>query len=148
MVDWNYLCLFNDRCYSGCSFTSIWSYYEEFNNTRRKRGGHLISKMRFVSAQLEAYLSNDVWLRNARHANSMASLLSKGLAAIPDVKLVHPTQANEIFVSLPNSIVKHLNNEGYDVNHDELDGKAARFVAAWNSEKKDIDKLLKTIAKK
>ena len=41
-----------------------------------KRSGHLISKMRFVSAQLEAYLSNDVWLRNARHANSMASLLS------------------------------------------------------------------------
>ena len=113
-----------------------------------KRSGHLISKMRFVSAQLEAYLSNDVWIRNARHANSMASLLSKGLAAVPDIKLVHPTQANEIFVSLPNSIVKHLNNEGYDVNHDELDGKAARFVAAWNTEKKDIDKLLKTIAKK
>ena len=53
-----------------------------------KRSGHLISKMRFVSAQLEAYLSNDVWLRNARHANSMASLLSKGLAAVPDIKLV------------------------------------------------------------
>ena len=102
--------------------------------------------MRFISAQLEAYLSNDVWLRNARHANSMASLLNKGLAAFPDINLVHPTQSNEVFVNLPNSIVKHLNNEGYDVNHDELDGKAARFVAAWNTESNDIDKLLKTIA--
>ena len=111
-----------------------------------KRSGHLISKMRFISAQLEAYLSNDVWLRNARHANSMASLLSKGLAAFPDINLVHPTQSNEVFVNLPNSIVKYLNNEGYDVNHDELDGKAARFVAAWNTESNDIDKLLKTIA--
>ena len=114
----------------------------------QKRSGQLISKMRFISAQLESYLSNDLWLRNARHANTMASLLSKGLAAFPDIKLVHPTQSNEVFVNLPNSIVKHLNDEGYDVNHDELDGKAARFVAAWNTESSDIDKLLKTIAKK
>ena len=104
--------------------------------------------MRFISAQLEAYLSNDVWLHNARNANNMASLLSKGLAAFPDIKLVHPTQANEVFVNLPNSIVKHLNDQGYEVNHDELDGKAARFVAAWNTKQDDIDKLLKTIANK
>jgi len=113
-----------------------------------KRSGQLISKMRFISAQLEAYLSNDLWLRNALHANTMASLLSKGLAAFPDIKLVYPTQSNEVFVNLPNSIVNHLNDEGYNVNHDELDGKAARFVAAWNTESTDINKLLKIIAKK
>ena len=79
-----------------------------------KRSGHLISKMRFISAQLEAYLSNDLWLRNARHANSMASLLSKGLAAFSDIKLVYPTQSNEVFVSVPNSTVKHLNDNGYN----------------------------------
>jgi threonine aldolase len=78
----------------------------------------------------------------------MASLLSKGLAAFPDIKLVYPTQSNEVFVNLPNSIVNHLNDEGYKVNHDELDGKAARFVAAWNTESTDINKLLKIIAKK
>ena len=113
-----------------------------------KRSGHLISKMRFISAQLEAYISNDLWLRNARHANSMATLLSKGLAAFSDIKLVYPTQSNEVFVSVPNSTVKHLNDNGYNVNHDELDGKAARFVAAWNTDSTDVDKLLKTIAKK
>ena len=78
----------------------------------------------------------------------MASLLSKGLAAFPEIKLVHPTQSNEVFVNLPHSIVKLLNDEGYNVNHDELDGKAARFVAAWNTESNDIDRLLKTIAEK
>ena len=50
-----------------------------------KRSGHLLSKMRFVSAQLEAYVSNDVWLRNAQHANAMAAHLSKGLAAIEGI---------------------------------------------------------------
>jgi len=113
-----------------------------------KRSGHLISKMRFISAQLEAYISNDVWLRNAKHSNNMASLLSKGFENLPDIKLIFPTQSNEVFVKLPNSLVKHLNKKGYDVNHDELDGKAARFVAAWNTDSKDIDKLLKTVVKK
>ena len=94
--------------------------------------------MRFISTQLEAYLSNDVWLRNARHANSMASLLSKGLDEFTDIKLVYPTQSNEVFVNLPNLLVNHLNDQGYDVNHDELDGKAARFVAAWNTQSSDI----------
>ena len=60
-----------------------------------KRSGHLISKMRFISTQLMAYLSNDVWLRNARHANSMASLISKGLVAFPEIKLVYPKRKLE-----------------------------------------------------
>jgi threonine aldolase len=60
---------------------------------------------------------------------------------------MYPTQANEVFVNLPKELVKNLNENGYDVNHDELDGKAARFVAAWNTETKDIDNFLKTIEK-
>ena len=113
-----------------------------------KRSGHLISKMRFISTQLDAYISNDVWLKNARHSNSMALLLSKGFEKIKDIKLVFPTQANEVFVKLTDSLLKHLNKEGYNVNHDELDGKAARFVAAWNTDSTDIEKLLKTAANK
>jgi threonine aldolase len=46
-----------------------------------KRAGHLLSKMRFVSAQLDAYISNDVWLKNAKHANKMGKKLSEGLNA-------------------------------------------------------------------
>ena len=113
-----------------------------------KRSGQLLSKMRFISAQLEAYLSNDVWLRNARNANTMAKLLSEGLAAIPDIELAYPTQSNEVFVRLPRPIIEHLNSEGYNVNEDELDGKVVRFVAAWNTELTDINKLLTAVARK
>ena len=113
-----------------------------------KRSGQLLSKMRFVSAQLEAYVSNDVWLRNARNANAMAKLLSEGLASFPDIKLAYPTQSNEVFVHLPSSIIDLLNAEGYNVSEDELDGKSVRFVTAWNTVSDDIEKLISTISNK
>ena len=113
-----------------------------------KRSGQLLSKMRFVSAQLEAYISNDVWLRNACNANAMAKLLSEGLAKFPDIKLAYTTQSNEVFVHLPSSIIDLLNAEGYNVSEDELDGKSVRFVTAWNTVSDDIDKLISTISNK
>src|SRR5262245_33908370 len=70
---------------------------------RRKRGGHLISKHRFIAAQIEAYLANDLWLELARHANAMADKLAEGLAAV-DLKPVWPVEANEVFVALPSNI--------------------------------------------
>ena len=111
-----------------------------------KRSGQLLSKMRFVSAQLEAYISNDVWLRNARNANTMAKLLSEGLAKFPDIKLAYTTQSNEVFVHLPSSTINLLNAKGYNVSEDELDGKSVRFVTAWNTVSDDIDKLISTIS--
>jgi threonine aldolase len=113
-----------------------------------KRSGQLLSKMRFISSQLEAYLTNDVWLRNARHANAMAKILSEGLNSFANIKLAYPTQSNEIFVHLPRDVIDYLNSSGYDINEEELDGKAVRFVTAWNSELKDINNLLETLAKK
>ena len=111
-----------------------------------KRSGQLLSKMRFVSAQLEAYISNDVWLRNARNANNMAKLLSEGLAKFTDIKLTYTTQSNEVFVHLPSSTINLLNAKGYNVSEDELDGKSVRFVTAWNTISDDIDKLISTIS--
>jgi len=113
-----------------------------------KRSGQLLSKMRFISAQLEAYVSNDVWLRNARNANAMAKLLSEGLASFPDIKLAYPTQSNEVFVHLPSSTINLLNAKGYNVSEDELDGKSVRFVTAWNTVSDDVDKLISTISNK
>ena len=111
-----------------------------------KRSGHLLSKMRFVSAQLDAYISNEVWLRNAKHANKMGKKLSEGLSLNPNIELTYPTQANEVFAKFPRSIIEHLNSEGYKMNEDELDGKAVRLVAAWNTENSDVDRLLKIIS--
>src|SRR5690606_14588806 len=64
---------------------------------RRKRAGHLFSKMRFLSAQLEAYLAGDLWLRNASHSNAMAARLGEGLTRLKGVRLLYPVQANEVF---------------------------------------------------
>lgn len=64
---------------------------------RRKRAGHLFSKMRFASAQFDGYLTNDHWLDNARHANAMAQRLASGFASKPDARLAWPCQSNEVF---------------------------------------------------
>ncbi len=112
----------------------------------RKRAGQLLSKMRFVSAQLEAYLSDGVWLRNARHANAMAARLSAGLASQEGVELAYPTQSNEVFVRLEEAIVARLKAAGFDVNGDELDGSAARFVTSWNTAPDDVERLLAAAA--
>ena len=110
-----------------------------------KRAGHLLSKMSFVSAQLDAYISNDVWLKNAKHANLMGKKLSNGLNKYPQIKLAYPTHANEIFVKIPEKIIKQLNSEGYTINDDEWDGKAVRLVTAWNTDPSDIDNFLNII---
>ena len=111
-----------------------------------KRAGHLLSKMRFVSAQLDAYISNDVWLKNAKHANEMGKKLSDGLAKHNSVEIAYPTEANEVFAKLPRDIIDRLNSEGYIINEDELDGKAVRFVAAWNTQAVRILPRLATFA--
>lgn len=80
---------------------------------RRRRAGHLFSKMRFVSVQLEAYVADDLWLRNARHANLMAARVRAGLASIPGARFPHPTEANLVLVSLPRPVWDGLVAEGY-----------------------------------
>ena len=110
-----------------------------------KRAGHLLSKMRFVSAQLEAYISNNVWLDNAKNANEMGKKLSEGLIKHSNIKLAYPTQANEVFAKFPREVIEHLNSEGYKMNEDELDGQAARLVAAWNTKISDVESFLETV---
>ena len=78
---------------------------------RRKRGGHLLSKHRFLAAQIEAYLADDLWLRLARHANAMADRLGAGLAAAGHIP-VWPVEANEVFVALPQRTCERLRAEG------------------------------------
>ncbi|HEX4097808.1 MAG TPA: beta-eliminating lyase-related protein, partial [Caulobacteraceae bacterium] len=80
---------------------------------RRKRAAHLWSKQRFMSAQIAAYLEDDLWLRNARHANWVAQILAEGLPALPGVRLLHPVQANEVFAVLPEGMVAALEEEGF-----------------------------------
>jgi threonine aldolase len=78
---------------------------------RRKRGGHLLSKHRFVAAQFEAYCADGLWLRLARHANEMADRLAAGLAAL-GVSPIWPVEANEVFVPLPRDMDERLKSAG------------------------------------
>src|SRR5215813_4694676 len=70
---------------------------------RRKRGGHLLSKHRFIAAQIEAYLADGLWLELARRANAMADRLAEGLSEA-SLHPVWPVEANEVFVALPQPI--------------------------------------------
>jgi threonine aldolase len=78
---------------------------------RRKRAGHLLSKHRFLAAQMEAYCANDLWLELAGHANAMADRLAAGLAAF-GIKPVWPVEANEVFVPLPAHVDERLKAQG------------------------------------
>jgi threonine aldolase len=78
---------------------------------RRKRGGHLVSKHRFIAAQLDAFLADDLWLDLARHANAKADALAARLAATGLVP-VWPVEANEVFVILPQRIDTRLKAAG------------------------------------
>ncbi len=112
---------------------------------RRKRAGHLFSKMRFLSAQLDAYLQNDLWLKTARHANAMARRLAEGLSPIPGARLAHPVEANEVFVDLPENAIRGLIADGFQfyrwlgedktllrlvTAHDTKEADVAAFIAA------------------
>ncbi len=110
---------------------------------RRKRGGHLLSKMRYLSAQLEAYLADDLWLTNAAHANAMASRLAAGLERVPGARLVCPVQANEVFVQLLSEVADGLLQRGYFFHPWPQAGENGyRLVTAFNTEPADVDRLI------
>jgi len=132
---------------------------------RRKRGGHLFSKMRFLSAQLNAYLDDDLWLRNAAHANAMARRLAEGLTGglterpsgglaegpsggrngLPGASLLHPVEANEVFARLPEPVIAGLLAAGFAFYRWGPEENAeVRLVASFNTKPADVDKFLAT----
>ncbi len=106
----------------------------------RKRGGHLFSKMRFVSAQLEAYLTDDHWLENGRHANALAKRLAEGLADLPGIELLNPVEANELFLALPDAVVEGLEARGFRFySWGKVGEKQVRLVTAFNTRQEDVE---------
>ncbi len=105
---------------------------------RRKRGGHLLSKHRFLVAQCEAMLANDLWLQAARHANDMAD----HLAEKAKLKLAYPVQANEVFFHMPFALVEKLQKRGH-IFYKWGDGDVYRFVCSFATTKEQVDSLIK-----
>src|SRR4028118_837525 len=110
---------------------------------RRKRSGHLFSKMRFLSAQLEAYITDDLWIRNAAHANKMAATLAAGLTSLPGAHLCHSVEANEIFIQLPEAVIEGLVADGFRFYRWEGEHSTTlRLVTAFNTREEDVTAFL------
>ncbi len=111
---------------------------------RRKRGGHLFSKHRFLSAQMHAYLTDDLWLRLARHANAMGARLARGLVAKPGVQMLHPVAANMMFPEWNAGTHALLQNNGaaYYPMAAEPGRESARLVTSWSTKPEDVDRFL------
>jgi threonine aldolase len=111
---------------------------------RRKRGGHLFSKHRYLSAQMEGYLADELWLRLAGRANAMGARLAAGIAALPDTRLIHPAQANMIFAEWPEGRHARAFARGavyYDLRA-PAGREAARLVASWSTTEAEVDAVL------
>lgn len=112
---------------------------------RRMKGGHLLSKMRFVSAQLLAYIEDGRWLAWAARSNGLAKRLAQGLAAVPDAEIVHPVDANAVFVRLPDETIRRFRARGvrfYDWGTSENGRTLARFVTSFMTSDADLERFL------
>jgi threonine aldolase len=107
---------------------------------RCKQAGQLASKMRYLSAPWLGLLKDDTLLRHAGHANACARKLSESLAKIPGVNLVHPTEANAVFVELPERVVTTLHNRGW-VFYTFIGSGHCRFMCSWATTDEDISAL-------
>lgn len=107
---------------------------------RRKRGGHLQCKGRYLAAQILAMLDEDLWLANARHANGAAQEIAAGCSD----RLLHAVEANELFVRLSETERAALRSQGFDFY--DWGADAARFVTAWNTRSDDAQGLGQAIA--
>ena len=118
---------------------------------RRKRGGHLFSKHRFLSAQMEAYLTEGLWLKLAARANAMAARLAEGFARSPDASFVYPREGNILFARLPRGVHKRAMAAGghyylwpFDQTLEGPDDAplSARFVCSWSTTEAEVDGFL------
>ena len=112
---------------------------------RVKQAGQLASNMRHISAPWVGLLENDIWLRNARHANAMAQRLYQGLLNIPSVKVMHPPQANGVFANLPVEAIQALHAKGWKF-YEFIAGGGCRFMCAWDTTEASVDAFLADIA--
>jgi threonine aldolase len=116
-------------------------FHEELAHSIRfqqKQAMQLASKTRFIAAQFEALLHDDLWLRTAAHANNMARMLAQKLAEIPEVRVTQPVQANAVFATLPRAWNEPLSQAFPFYIWDEQINEA-RLMCAWDTQEEDID---------
>jgi threonine aldolase len=112
---------------------------------RCKQAGQLASKMRFLAAPWLALLKDGSWLKYASAANAHARRLSSELSELPGVKVIHPTQANAVFVQLPEEAHEALKAHGW--RYYRFIGGGARFMCSWKTTNELVDALLADVRK-
>jgi len=117
----------------------------------RKQGMQLASKMRFISAQFDALLSNDLWRRNAQHANQMAARLAQEIQKIPPIRITRRVEANGVFAIVPRECLPILLKEYFFYVWDETTSEV-RWMTSFDTTEEDIEKfvglLRETVGKK
>jgi len=112
----------------------------------RKQGMQLHSKMRFISAQFDRYLTDELWKKNASHANKMARLLEKKLHPFEQVKVTRKVEANGVFAIIPKEIIPNIQKEYFfhvwDKNTSEV-----RLMCSWDTTEEDIDGFIAVLRK-
>ena len=104
----------------------------------RKQAMQLASKMRYLSAQLEALLSDDLWLRSAAHANAMAHRLGAALDGVDGLTITQPVEANAVFAVLDSAATERLQEDWPFYVWDEHTGEV-RWMTAWDTRPDDVD---------
>ncbi|MQS37343.1 threonine aldolase family protein [Streptomyces katsurahamanus] len=107
----------------------------------RKQSTQLASKMRFVSVQLEALLTDGLWLRGALHSNAMARRLAAGAGAVDGVEILHPVQSNAVFARMPHHAARRLQRRFPFYFWDERAGHV-RWMCAFDTTEEDVDAFL------
>ena len=117
----------------------------------RKQGMQLTSKMRYISAQFSAFLTNDLWLRNASHANAMAQLLAQHLQGIPGITITQKVEANMVYAVIPNHCITALQKQYYFHRFNERTCEV-RLMCSFTTQPEDVlsfvSAIRKTLAKK
>ncbi|HUA05622.1 MAG TPA: low specificity L-threonine aldolase [Solirubrobacteraceae bacterium] len=104
----------------------------------RKQSMQLASKMRFLAAQFDALLSDELWLRCAEHANAMASRLASALADVPGLSITRPVETNAVFATLPPAVIELLQAQYPFYTWDEAAGEV-RWMCSWDTTEEDVD---------
>jgi len=112
---------------------------------RRKQGGQLASKMRFLAAPWSAIMNDGVWLKHAAHANAMARRLAVAIENLPGVKLIAPVEANGVFVDLPVRVIEAVRAKGWRF-YNFVGATGVRFMCAWDTPLEAVDRFAADIA--
>jgi threonine aldolase len=111
----------------------------------RKQGMQLASKMRFISAQLDAVLTNDLWRKNAQHANRMAKLLEKEISRISNVKIVYKVEANGVFAQIPRPAIARLQKRYFFYVWNE-ETSVVRWMCSFDTTEQDVKQFARFVA--